>query len=66
MASSSSTDDGGGSDYHVSRVRVSMLGGFLLLLGTLGFYVLPGMIQKDAPGSKLVNAFYCSAITLTT
>jgi hypothetical protein len=46
--------------------RVIFLGVALILFGMTGFYLLPGMIAHDASGSKIVNAFYCSVITLTT
>jgi hypothetical protein len=50
----------------LSSERVMMLGAGLLAVGTLGFYFIPGMIVDGAPGTRLVNAVYCSAITLTT
>ena len=50
----------------LSSVRVVILGVLLLTIGTIGFYYLPGMIAIDAKGSKFVNSFYCSVITLTT
>jgi hypothetical protein len=53
-------------DTTVSSVRVVLLGIFLLIIGTMGFYYLPGMIVTNAKGSKLVNSIYCSVITLTT
>ena len=49
-----------------SSGRVLGLGAVILAAGAAGFHEIPGMIASDAPGSKLVNAFYCSAITLTT
>ena len=53
-------------DTTISPVRVVLLGILLLFIGTMGFYYLPGMIATNAKGSKLVNAIYCSVITLTT
>ena len=50
----------------VSPLRVTVLGIVLLSIGTIGFYHLPGMISNDAKGSRLVNAIYCTIITLTT
>ena len=57
----------------LSTERVFLLGASLLLVGTLGFYYLPGMIVLDEESkndhlsrSRLVDAFYCAAITLTT
>ncbi|KAL7537575.1 hypothetical protein ACHAWF_005820 [Thalassiosira exigua] len=38
----------------------------LLAVGTIGFHCIDGMIAKDAGGTHWINAFYCSAITLTT
>eukprot|EP00536_Pseudo-nitzschia_multiseries_P003632 jgi/Psemu1/186270/e_gw1.57.106.1 len=35
-------------------------------LGMVGFYNIPGLIATDAGGNALVNAFYCSVMTLTT
>lgn len=50
----------------VSPVRTTILGIVLLTVGALGFYYLPGMISDDADGSRIVNSFYCSTMTLTT
>lgn len=50
----------------LSPLRVLVLGASLLGVGAMGFYNLPGMIAKDAEGSRAVNAVYCAAITLTT
>jgi hypothetical protein len=50
----------------LSPYRVIALGSGLLAIGTLGFYSIPGMIADSAEGSRVVNAFYCAAITLTT
>lgn len=47
-------------------LRVFLLGAALLTTGTMGFYLIPGMINEDASGLRIVNAFYCSAVTLTT
>ena len=49
-----------------SSARVIGLGSLLVALGTAGFLMIPGLIAVDAKGDKLVNAFYCSCITLTT
>lgn len=37
-----------------------------VLLGMIGFYIIPGLVMPDAGGSPLVNAFYCAVMTLTT
>jgi hypothetical protein len=50
----------------LSWVRVLALGVCLLGTGTVSFRYLPGLLNDSAPGSPWVNAFYCSAITLTT
>lgn len=50
----------------VSTSRVALLGLILILVGMVGFYSIPGLINQDASGSKVINAFYCSVITLTT
>lgn len=50
----------------LSWVRVLALGACLLGTGTVSFRYLPGLLNDSAPGSPWVNAFYCSAITLTT
>ena len=58
------------SDEHhntvISQIRVILLGLSLLLIGTVGFYFIPGMIADGAQGSKLVNAFYCASVTIMT
>ena len=59
---------------HLSTVRVFVVGATLLLIGTAGFYHLPGMMQSKQDGDdedgddshRLVNAFYCATMTLTT
>ena len=50
----------------LSSARVISLGLGLVLLGMVGFYEIDGLIVEDAGGSKLINAFYCTVITLTT
>jgi hypothetical protein len=58
----------------LSWVRVLLLGACLLGMGTVSFRYVPGLLQESAKGeaeanggsSPWVNAFYCSAITLTT
>jgi len=50
----------------ISPFRVMALGLFLLTIGAVGFYYLPGMIADDASGSRFVNSIYCAAMTLTT
>ena len=50
----------------LSSTRVTLLGLFLVALGAVGFHEIPGMIAEGAEGSKLVNSFYCSVMTLTT
>ena len=54
------------SEGKISTLRVSLLGVALVALGTLGFHEIPGMIAENAEGTRLVNAFYCAIITLTT
>mmetsp|Transcript_19912 Transcript_19912/g.25647 ORF Transcript_19912/g.25647 Transcript_19912/m.25647 type:complete len:233 (-) Transcript_19912:153-851(-) len=50
--------------------RVFLLGAILLLIGTAGFYNIPGMVVLDddekSKRNHLVDSFYCAAITLTT
>lgn len=53
-------------EHSLSWVRVLALGASLLGTGTVSFRYLPGLLNDSAPGSPWVNAFYCSAITLTT
>ena len=50
----------------VSEYRLITLALLLLTVGTAGFYHIPGLLQEDASGSKIVNAFYCTVMTLTT
>lgn len=50
----------------LSSTRVVLLGCLLVAVGAVGFHQIPGMIAEGAEGSKLVNAFYCSVMTLTT
>jgi hypothetical protein len=53
----------------LSTSRVLLVGGVLLAFGTLGFYWIEGLVEKDdggVPRSHLVDSFYCAAITLTT
>ena len=50
----------------LSPSRVLTLGTGLVVLGMIGFHEIDGLIVEDAGGSKLINAFYCSVITLTT
>lgn len=50
----------------LSSTRVILLGIGLVTAGAIGFHEIPGMIAENAEGSKLVNAFYCSVMTLTT
>jgi hypothetical protein len=50
----------------LSSPRVILLGAAIVLLCTLGFYALPGMIDEKATGSHLVNSLYCAVMTLTT
>ena len=50
----------------VSEQRLVVMALVLLSVGTTGFYYLPGLLQEDAPGSRLVNSFYCTVMTLTT
>ena len=56
---------------HLSTARVLLVGSALLTVGTIGFYNIPGLIDKDIDSSStraghLVNSFYCACITLTT
>lgn len=57
------TDD---IDQGLSPSRVAGVGSVLVVLGMIGFYTIPGLISPDAGGNPLVNAFYCSVMTLTT
>jgi thiazole synthase ThiGH ThiG subunit len=50
----------------LSSPRVIVLGAAIVVLCTLGFYFLPGMIDEKATGSHLVNSLYCAVMTLTT
>jgi hypothetical protein len=50
----------------LSSKRIILLGAALVILSTLVFYALPGMIDEKATGSHLVNSFYCAVMTLTT
>lgn len=50
----------------ISPDRVAILGAMLVFGGMAGFWGIPGLIAQDASGSKVINAFYCSVITLTT
>ena len=52
--------------YVISPVRVTLLGASLVCGGMAGFYSIPGLMDKSASGSMIVNSFYCSVITLTT
>lgn len=51
-------------EFHAGRLVI--LGGLLIAIGAIGFHELPGMISPDAEGNHLVNAVYCSVMTLTT
>ena len=50
----------------LSAARAFAVATALVAVGTAGFIFIDGMIVEDAGGSRLVNAFYCSVITLTT
>lgn len=50
----------------VSPGRMVFVGLCLVAVGMMGFYTIPGLMIPDASGSKLINAFYCSVMTLTT
>lgn len=50
----------------LSTSRLLTVAASLLVIGTLGFYHLDGMIVDDAEGDRWVNAFYCCVMTLTT
>jgi hypothetical protein len=50
----------------LSSSRVALVGLGLIALGMIGFYFIPGLIASDAKGHPIVNAFYCSVISLTT
>lgn len=45
---------------------VALLGASLIVLGMIGFHIIPGLIIDDAGGSRVINSFYCSVMTLTT
>lgn len=68
-----SLEDQNGGGGELVTTRVVLLGASLLLVGTLGFSFLDGMIvpEEEVPGivsnrNHLVDSFYCAAITLTT
>ncbi len=50
----------------LSTTRLMTMASAISTIGTLGFYVINGMIVDDAGGNPWINAFYCSVITLTT
>ncbi|EEC50899.1 predicted protein [Phaeodactylum tricornutum CCAP 1055/1] len=50
----------------LSPWRILFLGVSLLAMGTFAFLRIPGLMVDNAKGDPLVNAFYCSVITLTT
>lgn len=50
----------------LSTYRLLAVASSLVAIGTLGFHSIEGMIAEDAGGTHWINAFYCSAITLTT
>ena len=50
----------------VSPDRVFAMGAVLIFVASMGFFFIDGMIDTNAPGSKMVNAFYCAVVTLTT
>ena len=43
--------------------RLFLLGSSLIAIGTAGFYYLPGMIEADAAGSRLINSIYVSDVS---
>ena len=45
--------------------RLFLLGSSLIAIGTAGFYYLPGMIEADAAGSRLINSIYVSDIAIS-
>ena len=44
--------------------RLFLLGSSLIAIGTAGFYYLPGMIEADAAGSRLINSIYVSDVSM--
>ena len=50
----------------MSSARVIVVGMGLVGVGMLGFYHIPGLMADDVKGDRVINAFYCAAITLTT
>jgi hypothetical protein len=50
----------------VSTERLVALSLSLIAVGTAAFYYLPGLMKDDAAGSRAVNAFYCTVISLAT
>lgn len=60
------------TDQKLSSSRVIMVGMGLVGIGMLGFYYIPGLMMavndddNEKEGDRWVDAFYCSAITLTT
>jgi hypothetical protein len=54
-------------DHDLSTTRIIIVGITLLTIATAGFYIDGhGLISDNAKGSKIVNAFYCAVMTLTT
>mmetsp|Transcript_19800 Transcript_19800/g.45165 ORF Transcript_19800/g.45165 Transcript_19800/m.45165 type:complete len:232 (+) Transcript_19800:169-864(+) len=50
----------------LSPTRVLFVGTALIVLGMIGFHTIPDLIAPDAGGNPIINAFYCSVMTLTT
>ena len=55
-----------GGEQQMSSARVIVVGMGLVGVGMLGFYHIPGLMADDVKGDRVINAFYCAAITLTT
>jgi hypothetical protein len=49
-----------------SPSRLFTVAAILMGVGTVGFYIIDGMIADDVKGHRWINAFYCCVITLTT
>ena len=58
------TDETVATNISTSRLLAAVT--TVIAIGTVGFNFIDGMIVEDAGGNHLIDAFYCSVITLTT
>lgn len=49
-----------------SLSRLFTVAAILIGVGTVGFYIIDGMMAGDDKGHRWINAFYCCVMTLTT